>query len=352
VRRPRLTVFVRLLLTLAAVAALPTLVVMAVQGRALERDLEGAAVARLERARHAAARLLDAHVAGLAQRIRAVSGTPQFRATLELGDAATLRFYAAELARREGVSAVAFVSGAGEVSGGDAPELIAAARAALPRAIFARDEQAFVAARVPLRTGDLEVGELFAVEPLSAERLGEWSDTCGATLALARAAAPARERLARVVRSVGELDLVVWTSLDAERAALAHARRNLAAAGAVALGWRWPRACSSRAASCARSSRCGAPPSGSGAATSAVASPVAGPTRSVTWRAPSTTCSARSPSACASCARAASGSPARSAWRGWGAGASTPRRASPRSPTSCSRSSASSAVSGRARSRS
>lgn len=236
-RRVRLTVFVRLLLTLAAVAALPTLVVMAVQGRALARDLEGAAAARLERARHAAARLLDAHVAGLAERTRAVSGTPQFRATLELGDAATLRFYAAELARREGAAAVAFVSAAGEVSaGGHAPELVALARAAAPRAIFAHREHAFVAAQVPLRTGDVEVGSLVVVEPLAAERLGEWSDTCGARLSLVPAAGSTRAPLARVVRSVGELDLVVWTSLDAERTALAHARRNLAAAGALALG--------------------------------------------------------------------------------------------------------------------
>jgi len=45
---------VRLVLILVGVAALPTAVVMAVQERALVRDLEGAAAARLERAARAA----------------------------------------------------------------------------------------------------------------------------------------------------------------------------------------------------------------------------------------------------------------------------------------------------------
>lgn len=139
--RLRLTVFVRLLLTLAGVAALPTLVLMAVQERALARDLEGAATARLERSRHAAERLLDAHLAGLAERYRAVSGTPQFRATLELGDAATLRFYAAELARREGAAAVAFVSADGEITaGGEAPELADLAMASALDGVFVRGD--------------------------------------------------------------------------------------------------------------------------------------------------------------------------------------------------------------------
>ena len=116
--RLRFNVFARLLLTLVGVAAIPTVVVWPCRSARSARDLESAAAERLERASHAAGRLLDAHLSGLAERYRAVSGTPQFRATLELGDAATLRFYAEELARREGAVSVAFVGRNGSVTSG------------------------------------------------------------------------------------------------------------------------------------------------------------------------------------------------------------------------------------------
>ncbi|HEX2485829.1 MAG TPA: response regulator [Myxococcota bacterium] len=233
--RLRLNVFARLLLTLVGIAAIPTGVVMAVQERALSRDLESAAAERLERARHAAERLLDGHLAGLAERYRAISGTPQFRATLELDDAATLRFYADELARREGAVSIAFVSPDGEtVEGGSEAGLAAEARARGFGRVFERGGRHYTLTETPLRTGESEVGALLAVEALGPERLAEWSDTCGAVVSLTVRSAQ-RHRLERVVRELGGSELRVAGSLDAEERALAHARRNLAAAGTAAL---------------------------------------------------------------------------------------------------------------------
>jgi signal transduction histidine kinase/CheY-like chemotaxis protein/HPt (histidine-containing phosphotransfer) domain-containing protein len=233
----RTTVFARLLLTLVAVAALPTALILVVQERALTRDLEGAAAARLERARHAAERLLDGHLAGLGERYRAISGTPQFRAALELGDEATLRFYAGELARREGAASIAFFArGASVASGGSEPELAAGALAAGLGPVFESAGRHLVITEVPLVTAGEEVGALVAVEPLAPSRLAEWSDTCGASVSLEREQPFGADRLGRVVRRFGEWRLVVASSLEAERAALSHARRNLLAAGGAALG--------------------------------------------------------------------------------------------------------------------
>jgi two-component system, sensor histidine kinase and response regulator len=233
----RTTVFARLLLTLVAVAALPTALILVVQERALTRDLEGAAAARLERARHAAERLLDGHLAGLAERYRAISGTPQFRAALDLGDEATLRFYAGELARREGAASIAFLGRGGSVaSGGSQPELAVAARAAGLGPVFDHEGRHYVLTEVPLRTGGEEVGALVAAEPLASSRLDEWSDTCGASVSLERKRDLGGDHLGRVVRGFGEWRLVVANSLEAERRALSHARRNLLAAGGAALG--------------------------------------------------------------------------------------------------------------------
>jgi diguanylate cyclase (GGDEF)-like protein len=234
-KRFRATVFARLLLILAGVAALPTVIVMLVQERALVRDLEGAAAGRLERARHAAGRLLDAHLAGTADRYRAISGTPQFRATLELGDAATLRFYADEVARREGAEAIGFVDASGAmVRGGSQPDLLD-----LPHAetadLFERAGRLYTRIEIPLKTGAERVGDLLAVEALSEPQLAEWSDTCGAAVAFERDPASRQEDLSLPIRRIGEGQLIVAYSLEDERRALAHARRNLLAAGGFAL---------------------------------------------------------------------------------------------------------------------
>jgi two-component system, sensor histidine kinase and response regulator len=232
----RSRIFLRLLLTLVGVAALPTALILTAQERALARDLEAAAAGRLERARHAAERLLDGHLAGLTDRYRAISGTPQFRATLDLGDAATLRFYAGELARREGAVSVAFVSPDGTVTaGGSQPQLAGEARRAGSRALFEEAGEPYLKAEVPLRTAGEEVGSLVAVEALPRALLAEWSDACGATLSLVRAGRLRSDDLSRSVRDFGDWSLVATSSFDAESRALSHARRSLLAAGGAGL---------------------------------------------------------------------------------------------------------------------
>src|SRR4029453_6110718 len=165
------------------------------------------------------------------------SGPPQFRAALELGDQASVVFYAGELARREGAASVAFLGRDGTVaSGGDEPELAVDAHAASEGPVFEHAGGHYALAVVPLLTGGGQVGALVAAEPLPAARLAEWSDTCGASVTLLPAGRAANGELSLVVRRFGDWELVVASSLEAERGALAHARRNLLAAGGAALG--------------------------------------------------------------------------------------------------------------------
>jgi hypothetical protein len=58
----------RLLVTLAGLAAFTSALVVGVQERTLSRDLEDAAAQRLDRAAHAADQLVQSHLAALANR--------------------------------------------------------------------------------------------------------------------------------------------------------------------------------------------------------------------------------------------------------------------------------------------
>src|SRR5262245_13706224 len=85
-----------------------TALAVAVQDRALSRNLRLAAEQRLGRAAAAAEQLVDHHLAALIARYRSVAGTPQLRAALELADVPTLAFFAEELRERERAALVAF----------------------------------------------------------------------------------------------------------------------------------------------------------------------------------------------------------------------------------------------------
>jgi hypothetical protein len=77
-------------------------VTLALQDRALWQDLEGAAVARLEGAASGSRRLLADHLRDQAVRYAAVARTRSSARISRLGHAATLRYYAGALLRREG----------------------------------------------------------------------------------------------------------------------------------------------------------------------------------------------------------------------------------------------------------
>ena len=236
-RRIRLTVTARLLVTLAGVAAFATALVLAVQERTIDADLARAADERLERSARATELLVAGHLDAMANRWRAISGAPQLRALLEVGDAPTLAFHATELVRREGAAWVGFVDPVGQVlaQGGDAA-LAAPAQAAPLPALVEHAGRPFAAVAVPL-AGDGRVhGQLVAVEPIGPALLAHWSQLCGAELAFGPEP-PAGAALTRPVRAVGGAALHASASLESEREALAHARANLIAAGGVALAF-------------------------------------------------------------------------------------------------------------------
>src|SRR5208337_801748 len=129
VRAPRFSVAARLMLLMAALAGGSIGLALALQDRALGRDLEAAAAARLEGASSGAQRLLADYLGAYAVHYRAVSRTPEFRANLETGSGATLQYYARSLRAREGSAAVVFLrrDGTRAAADGDA-RLVAAMR--------------------------------------------------------------------------------------------------------------------------------------------------------------------------------------------------------------------------------
>lgn len=91
------SLFGRLLAVLCGVAAASTGLALLLQERSLSHDLERAAERRLAAAASASERLLESHLGAMAERYRAVSDTPRFRATLQIDDAPTLAHYASTL---------------------------------------------------------------------------------------------------------------------------------------------------------------------------------------------------------------------------------------------------------------
>jgi diguanylate cyclase (GGDEF)-like protein len=232
----RVSVASRLMIALAATAALSTALAMVLHDRSLTDDLERAAEGRLERAALATDRLIESHLAAMNERYRAVSGTPQLRATLEVDHAPTLAYYATTLREREEADVIAFLNRAGDVLVADGDEaLLAAAISDAPRALVAHGGHAFAVVTTELRTSAGLVGRLLAVERIQAHTFADWADLSGVELSLAAAGDAKPGALSRVVRSLGELDVFAASSLATERAALKRSRLNLLFAGSVAV---------------------------------------------------------------------------------------------------------------------
>jgi methyl-accepting chemotaxis protein len=249
----RISLALRMMAIVCVVSGFSTTLALLLQERSLSRDLERAARARLERAEGAAARLVDAHLAALGARYQAISGAPQFRANLEVGDAATLAHYAETLRERQAAARIAFldptdalVAGAGDAA---LDEAILRVR---PPALVARGEQVLAVASVPLVAGvplgasvplvasvplgaGEAIGRLVAAEPVGEARLAEWSALVGVAVRFSPREAREEGALEAVVRELGELELRVASPLEAERQALRRARGNLVLAGAIAL---------------------------------------------------------------------------------------------------------------------
>jgi diguanylate cyclase (GGDEF)-like protein len=232
--RFRWTVGLRLLLALAGLVTFSSAVALSLHNRALARDLERAAAVRLDRAAHAASELVAAHQSVLEERYRAISGTPQLRANLEVQHPPTLAYYAGDLQKRQGAVLIAFVDRGGRAiaSAGDA-ELLATALTARANGLTANAGRPYFVTAIELRSDAGPLGRLVAVDSVDDALVARWSDLCGALLAFHPA--ESREEFARVVAPLPGLELRVAADLGAERQAMRHARENLAIAGAVSL---------------------------------------------------------------------------------------------------------------------
>ncbi len=273
-RPRRVTVAGRLALVFCGLAGFSTALGLALQDRALDRDLERAARARLERSAQAADRLLRDHLHGVAERYLAISRTPEFRANLEIDHATTLRFYAGQAREYHGAELVAFQAEDGRlVAASGPPELVHGAAGALraladdaaqacielePLAASEPGRRPYVACRpphdqaqaapvwlggslhavvaVPLRTGTRRVGTLLAAEALGEPLFETWSSLCGAEVRPARAATSAPEDRIESARHFPGGALWISSSLETERLAVRRSRHSLIVASLLALG--------------------------------------------------------------------------------------------------------------------
>jgi diguanylate cyclase (GGDEF)-like protein len=209
---------------------------MVLHDRTLEADLESAAQHRLEGAANAANRLAEDHLAALGERYRAISGTPQLRASLEVGHAPTLTFYAESLREREGPALVAFFDRRGEpIAMAGRQDLLDAARAVAHSSLIAVGSEAYAVVSADLSTSAGRVGRMVAAERIAGDTLRRWSELCGASVGLAAPGARELDALVRPARALGALDLVVAASLADESAALARSRASLVASGSLAI---------------------------------------------------------------------------------------------------------------------
>ncbi len=224
--------FGRLLAVMCGVAAASTGLVLVLQERNLSADLERAAEQRLDNAAVAAERLLEGHLTAMAERYRAVSGTPQFRATLEIDHAPTLAHYAETLLQQHDAARIAFVRPDGRVAAAAGESALDAA--ALPvesNGLVAHDGRPYAVVSTRLS----RAGRLLAVEPLEADTLAVWSELCGAEVSFGTPGGPTTAELQRTVLRLDGLELRVASSLQAERAAMHNARLHLGLAAALGL---------------------------------------------------------------------------------------------------------------------
>ncbi len=236
IRPHRFKLSVRLLLILSAMAAFSTVLALLLQDRALSGDLRSGAQVRAEAAARAADLLVANHLASLVDRYAAISGTPQFRATLQVGDGPTLQFFARELADKSDGGLVAFLAPDGRPLAAAGAEALTGQMLSVHEAdLVGEGDEVWGVVSIPLRTASHVVGRLLAAERVTPALLEQWSELTGAQVVFATSGRGAPDAVDRVVRRLGNVDLRVAISLEPERDALAHSRYNLLIAGAVAL---------------------------------------------------------------------------------------------------------------------
>jgi diguanylate cyclase (GGDEF)-like protein len=270
VRALRVSVAARLMLLMASLAAVSIGLALALQDRALGRDLESAAAARLEEATSGSRQLLADYLSDQALHYAAVARTPEFRANLETGHGATLLYHAGALREREGAAAIVFLGRDGSrVAASGEPDFAAAAvngfasASSAGRCISASEDPAaatndsfadcargakgpqatlvrtsgvvLAAVRVPLATQGRPLGFMVAATRLPPTVPASWSRLTGADLSFSAAAGDAKAPLERTVVRIGGLELRASSAMERERAMLERARRNLVGVGVASL---------------------------------------------------------------------------------------------------------------------
>jgi methyl-accepting chemotaxis protein len=226
------SLFARLLYAMCGVATAALGLALFLQGRSLSEDLRAAAERRLDTAANAAQRLLDGHLAALSERYRAISGTPQFRATLEVDDGPTLAHYATSLLEQSGALRIAFLGeGDAVVAGAGDASLDAQAFRIPDRGLIAHAGRPYAVASTPIA----DAGRLIAVEPIAPATLAGWSELCGAEVTFTPHGEARAGLLHREPRSFDGMVMRVSQALDAERNAVSNARLNLALAAGLGL---------------------------------------------------------------------------------------------------------------------
>ena len=161
--------FGRLLAVMCGVAAASTGLAALLQERSLSADLERAAEHRLDTAAAAAEHLLQRHLGAMAERYRAVSGTPQFRATLEVNDAPTLAHYARTLLAQHGAARIVFEGrDGGAVAAAGEPGLDVPALAVEGVGVVAHEGRPYAVVGIPLAEVGRLVPEFYGI-PLDRE---------------------------------------------------------------------------------------------------------------------------------------------------------------------------------------
>ena len=224
------------LLIVCGVAVATTTLTLLVQAVSLTRDLEVAALRRVERAARAVNLLAESHLKAVLDRYRAISDTAEFRAILGIDHAPTLEHYADSLRSGHGASYVALVdrdnnilAASGGAHGGalelapDNPQLVASEGALL--AVLS----------VALEAGGRPLGRLVVAQPILPATIDEWSELCGAQVVLRNPGDHSKDSVSTRVRKLGDQELSVVSTLEAERAAVAKSLYSLLAAGGVAL---------------------------------------------------------------------------------------------------------------------
>ena len=226
----------RLIAILGATASFAIALALVIQDRTLASDLQHAAAERLVHSAVAANRLVDAHLAAVADRYRAISSTPQLRANLEVEDPPTLEHYAHDLRESLGAARILFLDSRGRVvaAAGDA-ELDQLTRGATSSRLAAKGGALYALVSISVGSSEEAVGRLVALEAIDAATLGDWTELCGAEVELDDGAAPAGDGLTSPVRPVDGAWLRVSSRLDREQQALGRSRRVLLVASAVAL---------------------------------------------------------------------------------------------------------------------